>query len=97
MTAQIQELPERYCYRVPSHSKQGKFYDVDLTANGGAGWCPCRDHQTRRQPALDRGMPPLTKYTLCRHLTAAYWHLLKGIMPMLAEQESEAPSRFRNT
>lgn len=89
MTAQIQELPERYCYRVPSHSKAGKFYDVDLTASGGAGFCPCVDHSTRRQPAIDRGETPLTPATTCRHVRAAAWHFTRQLLAALAEQESK--------
>jgi hypothetical protein len=89
----IKATPERYCYEVPSNTKPGKTYKCDLTANSGAGVCPCRDHQTRRQPALDRGASPLTNATLCRHLKAAYWHFLREVMPNLAEQEDRPSNR----
>lgn len=85
----------RFMYAVPSASKPGDWHTVDLTANGGAGCCTCRDHQTRRQPALDRGEPILTQPTLCRHLRRAYWHFLREVMPNLAAQEDRPGNRFR--
>lgn len=42
-------------------------YRVDMEANAGNGWCSCRDHQTRRQPAIDAGAPGHTDATLCKH------------------------------
>jgi hypothetical protein len=89
----ITALLEHYCYRVPSNTKPGKFYDVDLTANNGGGFCPCRDHQTRRQPAIDRGTPILTQPTICRHLRSAYWQFLREVMPALAAQEDRPSNR----
>lgn len=79
----------RYLYEVPSGSNPGAVHLCDLTANGGAGKCSCVDHGTRRQPALDKGIPALTAPTLCKHLRAAYWHFLREVMPVLAEQESK--------
>lgn len=78
---------ERYCYLVPSDSRPGQTYRVDLAANGGAGWCQCMDFSTRRQPALDRGEPILTAPTLCRHLRRAYWHFLREVMPAVAKRD----------
>jgi hypothetical protein len=79
----------RYVYAVPSVSKPGEWHTVDLTANGGASVCSCRDHQTRRQPAIDRGEPALTTATTCRHVRAAAWHFTRQLLAALAEQESK--------
>jgi len=78
---------ERYCYDVPSDRNAKVCYRVDLTANKGAGVCQCTDWVTRRQPALDRGEPPLTQPTMCKHLRRALWFFVRDLMPALAKQE----------
>lgn len=79
---------ERYVYSVQSESNAARWYRVDLTANFGGGQCSCTDWSTRRQPALNAGIPILTKATLCKHAKAAFWHFLREVMPKLAEEET---------
>lgn len=101
MSAEPQIIPsvrptgDRYCYFVRSATNPSYYHVCDLTANNGAGICSCRDHQTRRQPALDRGEKPLTNATLCRHLKQAYWQFLREVMPALAA-EDDKPKRTPN-
>lgn len=83
----VRPIAERYCYEVQSETDPRKWYRVDLTANNGAGVCPCTDWATRRQPALDRGEKPLTRATLCKHARAALWAFLREVMPALARDE----------
>lgn len=87
----VRATNERYVYEVESNTKPGQFYRCDLAYNGGGGRCSCMDHQTRRQPAIDRGQPILTASTLCRHLKRAYWHFLQEVMPRIAAREDRTP------
>lgn len=89
----VRPTNERYVYEVSSDTRPGRFYRCDLTANKGGGFCSCRDHQTRRQPAIDRSEPILTSPTLCKHLRRAYWQFLRDVMPTLAEQEDNPRKR----
>ena len=94
---------ERYCYDVESNTQPGKFYFVDLTANNGAGFCACRDFETRRQPAINRKEPIITKPTTCIHLRRALWQFLREVMPRLAAEEDRpkrrpiSPGRFNGS
>lgn len=74
---------ERYVYHVASRTRAGKRYRVDLTANNGAMQCACPDFSARRQPAIDRSEPFLTKATTCYHGRKALRHFNLGLLPAL--------------
>ena len=82
----IESVGESFVYQVASRSKAGRRYRVDITANKGAMWCACTDWSTRRQPALDRGEPRLTRNTTCKHARAALRYFCLQILPKLDKQ-----------
>lgn len=84
--AVIESRTERFVYMVASHSKPGRRYRVDITANNGGMECHCKDFVTRRQPAIDRGEPLLTRATTCRHTRAAMRHFWLKLIPKLETQ-----------
>jgi len=79
----IESEGESFVYQVASTTRAGRRYRVDITANNGAMWCACTDWSTRRQPALDRGEPRLTRKTTCKHARAALRHFCLQILPKL--------------
>lgn len=89
MPADPKETNERMVYEVPSDEVPGRKYRVDLIANRGAGQCACRDFNTRRQPAIDRGEPVWTKATSCKHSRRAAWFFIKKLFREMAQAECE--------
>jgi hypothetical protein len=87
----VTDTERRYVYRVPSATRPGRSYEVDVTANGGAAWCPCKDFATRRQPKIDAGFEPWTRLTTCRHTRRAGRHHLMKDLKRLAQQEENNP------
>lgn len=84
MNAEVIESPgERFVYMVASHSKEGRRYRVDLTANKGGMKCACSDHMMRKQPMIDCGAPLLTPQTMCKHTKAALRYFNLQILPKL--------------
>ena len=84
----VLETERRMCYRVPSDSRPGRSYEVDLLANDGAGFCPCTDFGTRRQPNLDAGCEPWTRLTTCKHCRKASRYFLVRVLRRMAEEEN---------
>jgi len=78
---------ERYVYEVRSERPPHNVYRVDLVANGGYGFCSCRDFQTRRGPAIKRGDPIGSPATLCRHTKEARFYFLNTLLKRLAAEE----------
>lgn len=78
---------ERYVYSVPSERKPRMAYRVDLTSNGGAGFCSCVDFGTRRQPNIDAGQPMHTRDCTCKHLRAVHAYFLREILTELSRIE----------
>jgi hypothetical protein len=78
---------ERYVYQVASETNPKVRYRCDLMANNGAGWCQCVDFGTRRQPAIDAGLPKLTRETRCKHLSAVHHHFLSELLTELSRIE----------
>lgn len=74
-------------WSVASENNTHKRYRVDLLANNGAGACSCTDFNTRRQPNLDDGMPPLGPFTLCKHLRKTQRHFLYELLKEMARSE----------
>lgn len=85
----VRETSQPFNYEVESESKPGKWYWVNLVENDGGGSCECRDFETRRQPNIDKGYPHLEKRTMCKHVEAAAWHLVKTI---LIDQAKNGPA-----
>ncbi len=81
------ETTERMVYCVPSYTKTGRSYRVDLTANGGYSQCECTDWSTRRWPAIKAGRPMGTRATLCCHGLKARRHFLNGLLVAMAQSE----------
>jgi len=84
-------------YRVPSDSRPGRAYEVDLTSNQGAGFCPCKDFSTRRQPNLDAGCEPWTKPTVCKHLALAGHHFLRLLLKEMSHEENHPTKTNQST
>ncbi len=76
----VRETSQPFNYEVESRTKPGQWYWVNLLENDGGGACECRDHETRRQPAINKGHPLRTKATMCAHVEAAMWHLIGTIL-----------------
>lgn len=82
---------ESFVYHVPSSRNPSIKYRVDLTANGGAGWCACRDFACRRQPAIDAGALIHTRQTMCRHLARTFAAINRELWRGIARQEQQSP------
>ncbi len=82
---------DRFVYRVASNTKAGRYYLIDLVANGGLGECSCKDWQTRRGPAGRAGGSPGTRAVLCRHLITCRRHFLNQLFSELARYEDQSP------
>jgi hypothetical protein len=78
---------ERMVYLVKSDTGKGTPYRVDLTANGGAGQCACKDWNTRRGPALKAGKPMHTTETACKHILKVHRYFLKHLLVDMAKSE----------
>ncbi len=78
---------DRMVYEVPSDTRAGRKYRVDLLANAGAGQCSCTDFGTRRQSAIDSGGAPWTKATSCEHTRRVAWYVLRGLLKCMAQEE----------
>lgn len=87
MPTDPQPTEERMVYQVPSDTRPGRSYRVDLLANGGAGQCSCTDFGTRRQPAIDNGVEPWSKRTSCKHTRRAAWFFMRDLLKEMAKQE----------
>lgn len=85
--AHPKETNERMVYEVPSDTRAGRTYRVDLLANGGAGQCSCKDWATRRWPAIKEGRTAGCRATLCRHGIKARRHFLNGLLARMATEE----------
>lgn len=85
--AHPKETGDRMCYEVPSDTRVGRSYRVDLLAHGGAGQCSCKDWNTRRWPAIRDGQMHGTRATLCRHGIKARRHFLNGLLSRMAKEE----------
>lgn len=86
---EVAESGDRMVYLVRSDNPKTpyKTYRVDLTAQGGAGECPCRDWATRRGPAIKAGALALTRQTTCRHVRKALAHFCRGLLAAMAKSE----------
>jgi hypothetical protein len=79
----------RMIYLVPSEVRPSIRYRVDLLENGGGGRCQCTDHNTRRQPFLDKGGDPFDAQGACKHVRKAREFFLRGLLSELARQEQQ--------
>lgn len=84
-----EETNERFVYLVRSDHNPRLKYRVDLTANGGAGFCQCKNFAVKKQSAIDRGLPIITFETTCKHTRSCFVHLLRIEMPGLAAKEDQ--------
>lgn len=75
----VYDTHEPFVYEVES-STPGKRYKVHLLFNHGAGMCDCPAHAYRCQGAIYRNEPSFTKATMCKHVEAAAFHLLRTIL-----------------
>lgn len=76
----VEAIPhEKFTFRVESESKPGHWHVVGWLDDPRAPVCTCRDYQTRRRPAVDRGEPLFTASTCCKHIQAVNRHLLLSI------------------
>lgn len=91
MGASPHETAERMVYVVPSDTKQGREYRVDLLAHGGASECCCVDWAARRWPAIRDGKVHGTRLTMCRHVIKARRHFLNGLLTAMAKSEEGSP------
>lgn len=85
---------------VPSHTKPGKTYRVDATANNGAMHCACPDFRARRQANIDKGLPPLVPRvkgerpdngTICVHCTDLIFYFCRQLFSEMAKSECTPP------
>lgn len=79
---------ERMTFRVPSFTKPGVTYRVDLLAHRGAGECECEDWRYNRQTAVLSGQPHGTRLTMCRHVRDARRDFLNGLLERMARDET---------
>ena len=97
---------DRMCWYVPSHSKPGKRYIVDATANMGAMFCHCPDFRARMQPNIDAGLPVLTPRhraakrpdgetaaTICQHCEDLILYFCRETFRAMAESEMTPPEK----
>lgn len=92
----LEVLPYDGVFRclVRSASNPKRTYLVDLEAYGGAGFCGCRDWETRRGPEIRRLTPAQRRQAVesifCKHVRAARRvrgeQLLDEIMKQRAEK-----------
>lgn len=93
-TVNVRPIPgEAMCYFVESWSSPNRPHRVELRAYGGMGECSCKDWQTRRGPLIKKmnaahTTKPGALGTLCRHTSAARWHLINSILADLGEHNS---------
>lgn len=87
MGAAPQETNERMVYSVPSDTRAGRKYRVDLEANGGYSQCDCPDWASRRWPAIREGKPMGTRATCCRHVLKVRNHFLNGVLAALSKEK----------
>ena len=66
-----------FVFSVPSESKRGESYMVDLAANDLLGSCNCKDFRTRRWVRIRDGEKCASG---CKHIKAARDHLLKCVI-----------------
>lgn len=83
---------------VESHTRKGKVYRVDATANNGAMQCACTDFRTRRQSNLDAGLPPFVpkskdneRGTLCIHCEDLILYFCRELFREMARSETKTP------
>lgn len=99
-TVKVQEIPgEPLAYWVESWAQPEFQHKVDLTENGGNGFCDCKDFCTRCQPNFDNnggrwveyGYPghPDPERTQCRHIFVARKKFLNTTLRQIAEQISQ--------
>ncbi len=86
---EVLESNEMMVFKVASESRKGQHYRVDLLYGGGAGFCECRDHQTRRQPFIDKGGDPFSRPGCCKHTIHARRYFLRGLLKSMAEKEEK--------
>jgi hypothetical protein len=79
-------------WNVPSASRPGRTYRVDLLENNGHGRCQCVDHSTRRQPFLDVGGSGFDPRGSCKHVRRTRAFFLENLLKELARQESNPPT-----
>jgi hypothetical protein len=89
MIPAVQPTNERMVFSVASSRKAGVRYRVDALENMGGMRCACRDFVTRRQPAIDRGEPKLTRATLCKHCIRVIFHFSRELFADMAKSECE--------
>lgn len=78
-------------FYVESDTYRNKEYRVDLLYGGGAGYCACHDHQTRRQPYIDAGGDPFDREGCCKHTRKARDYFLQPLLEQMAEKEEREP------
>lgn len=75
---------ELFRFLVASRSTPGREYLVDISDNGGAGYCGCMHFEIRCLPHLSRGAAPCNSLR-CSHIKRARDYFLDEIMPKLAK------------
>lgn len=89
MLTEVQETNETMVFEVASETFPGRIYRVDLLYGQGAGYCSCRNHQTRIQPFLDKGGDPFSPEGCCKHTAFARNSFLRQLLTHMANSEEQ--------
>lgn len=82
---QVDEIGERFRYRVHSEARPQNVYLVDLLANKGRGECSCKDWICRCWPRIKQ-----RQRSACKHVTAARDHFVNALFEFMATREERA-------
>jgi hypothetical protein len=72
----------------PESKGQTEPYLIDLTLNGGIGWCDCPHFRCRLAPQI-HGTATDDESNRCKHIRAARDYLAKQLLEIFLESEIE--------